>query len=161
MTRHEATVRPGMRQTRAMPSRRDRSDTPRPAGAASSDAVERFAAALKESEALDRERRRKEGAERAARAQAAASAAAQEQELRDARRRLERAIEKVRDAKRRGASTVEADREWKDAKARVIELETGAAPSWAPTPPPEEAHPDMTNTVGVGDDSGATDDPDE
>ena len=36
-----------------------------------------------------------------------------------------------------GKGRAEADDAWKVAKARVIELETGVAPAWAPKPPPE------------------------
>ena len=60
-------------------------------------------------------------------------------DLADARRVLERAIEAVRDAKRAGRGGVEADAAWKAAKARVIELETGEAPAWAPRPPAESS----------------------
>jgi hypothetical protein len=86
----------------------------------SDDAIERFAAALRESEereAAERERRRAE------REHADTLAAA--------RRELEHAIEQVRGARRRGSGAAEADAVWRAAKARVIELETGAPPEWA------------------------------
>ena len=48
-----------------------------------------------------------------------------------AQRELQDAIDGVRAAKRAGRGTVEANARWRAAKARVIELETGAPPSWA------------------------------
>lgn len=97
--------------------------------------VERFAAALKESEradaaARDRARQAKAEATRAADAKAAHATS-----LATARRDLERAVEAVRAAKQSGRGRAEADAAWKVAKARVIELETGTAPTWAPKPP--------------------------
>lgn len=95
--------------------------------------LERFAAALKESEQAERTARERE------RSQRAADAA-----LADARRELERAVEGVRTAKRAGRGAAEADAVWRVAKARVIELETGAAPTWAPkvVAPDDELPPD-------------------
>jgi hypothetical protein len=98
-----------------------------------------FAAALKESEALDKAKREKERERQEAEAARKAEARAQADALATARRDLERAIQAVRDAKRNGRSTVEADAAWKAAKARVIELETGTAPTWAPPAPVKEA----------------------
>ena len=84
-----------------------------------------FAAALKETEA-----HREAAAARKAAAEAEANA------LRDAKRELDRAIAAVRAAKSNGRGAAEADAAWKVAKARVIELETGSAPAWAPRPAP-------------------------
>jgi hypothetical protein len=83
--------------------------------------LERFAASLKASENAERAARERE------RVQRDADAA-----LTEARRALESAVEGVRAAKRSGRGVGEADAAWRAAKARVIELETGAAPSWAP-----------------------------
>jgi hypothetical protein len=93
-----------------------------------------FAAALKESEARDKTTRERKAKDDAARAQRQADIEAHATSLADAHRDLERAIESVRAAKRNGRSTVEADVAWKAAKARVIELETGTPPAWAPAP---------------------------
>ena len=90
--------------------------------------LERFAAALKASEKADKVARERE------REQREADAA-----LTEARRALERAVEGVRAAKRNGRGVAEADATWRAAKARVIELETGEAPTWAPKPVVEEA----------------------
>lgn len=82
-----------------------------------------FAAALRETEARARAQRERE---RAAQAHAAA--------LDAARLEVDRAIEMIRSAQRSGRSTAEADAAWRAAKARLIELETGTAPTWAPQP---------------------------
>ena len=108
-------------------------------GTSSKDPAELFAAALKESEARDKVQREKERQAKDAADRKAAEQRAHADALTAARRELDRAIQAVRDAKRDGRSTVEADVRWKAAKARVIELETGAPPSWAPPTPVEEA----------------------
>jgi len=106
--------------------------------------LERFAAALEESAQLDRADRQKAQQAKDDTARRAADAAAHADDLQQARRALERAVEAVRHAKQHGRGRPEADAEWKVAKARVIELETGELPSWAPKPVVEEpaAQPD-------------------
>ena len=47
-----------------------------------------------------------------------------------ARRTLDRAIATAKSARASGKGVAEADAAWKQAKARVIELETGAPPAW-------------------------------
>lgn len=98
--------------------------------------LERFAAALKDSEKADKAAKEKEHKARDERDQAVATANAKAAETTDAKRELERAVEAVRRAKASGRGRAEADAAWKVAKARVIELETGTAPSWAPKPEP-------------------------
>lgn len=120
-----------------------------------------FAAAVKETEARDSARREKERTERAAAEQREAERRAHADALATARRDLDKAIAAVRAAKRDGRSTVEADAAWKAAKARVIELETGAAPAWAP--PVEQsdggdAEPDVSD-ADRGEDSPVDDAP--
>lgn len=125
--------RPKSPSTTAAPSSR-------PAGASSpsapsgKDPAELFAAAVKESEARDKVQREKERQAKEAADRKAAEQRAHADALTAARRELDRAIQAVRDAKRDGRSTVDADARWKAAKARVIELETGEAPTWAPPP---------------------------
>lgn len=94
-----------------------------------------FAAALKETDARDKAQRERDRQQREAAAQKAADEQAHATALAQARRDLDRAIAAVRSAKSNGRSTVDADAAWKAAKARVIELETGAPPSWAPPAP--------------------------
>ncbi len=115
------------RQTAPVPPRRRSKSRPQEP----QDPVAQFGKLLRESaerEQAERERlvREREEAEAAARAAAEHAAALQE-----ARRDLDRAIEAVREARRTGKGVPEADRAWRDAKARVIELETGAPPEWA------------------------------
>ena len=90
-------------------------------------AAERFLAAVKESDRLDAAKRERVKAEQA-----------KSSELNEARRALDAAIAEVRRAKESGRGRAEADAAWKVAKARVIQLETGDAPTWAPAPPPAE-----------------------
>lgn len=113
------------------------------AGAARTSAptdVERFAAALKDSERADRAAKAHQQQERTDAALRADQAAAKATALTVARRELERAVEAVRSAKQVGRGRAEADQAWKVAKALVIELETGTPPAWAPKlPEPTEA----------------------
>lgn len=101
--------------------------------------MERFAAALKESERADAAARQRARQANAEATRAADAKAAHATSLATARRDLERAVEAVRSAKQSGRGRAEADAAWKVAKARVIELETGTAPTWAPKPPPQDA----------------------
>ncbi len=114
-----------------------------------------FAAALRESESRDAAQRERERQHRESAAAKAAAAAAAANSLKDAQRDLDRAIRAVRDAKASGRSTVEADVAWKAAKARVIELETGERPSWAPKPVESDDAPVDDSPVddSPGDDS--------
>lgn len=98
------------------------------------DAAERFAAALKESEQREQLARKREREAKAEANLRRVEAAARANELTKARRDLEKAIEAVRAARRAGKGAAAADEVWKSAKARVIELETGDRPGWAPTP---------------------------
>ena len=130
-----------------MPSRKRHRSTPtahsvapdrRPSPAATADpadAVERFAAALKESERREKAERERKAKEKADADRRAAEKAAHADALGSAKRDLERAIEAVRAAKANGRGRAEADAAWKAAKARVVELETGERPAWAPVPP--------------------------
>lgn len=101
--------------------------------------LERFTAALKESEQIDRAAKQRSQQAKVDAALAADEAAATARSLATARRDLERAVEAVRRAKQQGKGRAEADDAWKLAKATVIELETGVAPTWAPKPPAESA----------------------
>lgn len=109
--------------------------------ATSKDPAEMFAAALKETEA-----------QRRAAAARKAEADGRERELKAARAELDAAIEAVRSSKASGRGRAEADAAWKVAKARVIELETGNRPSWAPAPAEpqhDEAQAEATQGEGV------------
>ena len=95
------------------------------------DPIERFAATLRESaerEQAERDRARLERQQARDEANAAAAHAAA---LEAARRDLEQAIGDARAARRAGSGVAAADAAWRDAKALLIELETGAPPEWA------------------------------
>jgi hypothetical protein len=62
---------------------------------------------------------------------AAHAAAVHRAALDAARRELEQAIGTAREARRTGSGVAAADATWRHAKARLIELETGAPPEWA------------------------------
>jgi hypothetical protein len=94
--------------------------------------AERFAAALRDSERAEQAARQRAKEEREEAARVAAEAVQRERTLASARGDLDRAVEAVREAKRSGSGRAAADETWKVAKARLIELETGAPPAWAP-----------------------------
>jgi hypothetical protein len=99
------------------------------------DPVARFGALLRESaarEEAERQRLRRERDEAAVLARAEAERAAAQ---RDAQRELDRAIAELRRARERRSGVAAAESAWRAAKARVIEFETGAPPSWAAPPP--------------------------
>lgn len=126
-----------------MPSRRrPKAPPPRPL----SDA-ERFAQSVRESEEADRrtkqaaidrqaeaERRKLEAIEQAARLERAHTA-------------HQRAVEMVKEAKRTGKGAAVADLAWREAKAELLELETGKRPSWAARPdaPTDDAESSETD----------------
>ena len=111
-----------------MPSRR----RPKTPAAEPPDPIQRFAAILRESDERERAEREREQLERTAAEDAARAASEHAVALVAARRELERAIEGARDARRTRKGIDAADAAWREAKARLIELETGAPPAWAP-----------------------------
>jgi chromosome segregation protein len=100
--------------------------------------VERFAAALRESEARDAAARAAAQKAEAERQRRREEAEAHATELSTARHDLDAAIAAVRTSKSTGKGRAGADAAWKAAKARLIELETGAPPSWAAQPADQE-----------------------
>jgi hypothetical protein len=140
-----------------MPSRRrPKAPPPRPL----SDA-ERFAQSLRDSEEADRrakqavidrkaeaERVKTEAAERAGRLQRAQAA-------------HQRAVELVKEAKRTGRGAAAADLAWREAKAELLELETGKRPAWAPRPAEPEAPSDDPDAEAPQPDEAGTDTDDE
>jgi hypothetical protein len=104
---------------------------PKQANFEAHDPVAQFAAMLRESaerERVERDRLRVEQQEAQRAAEAAAAHAAA---LDTARLELEHAIDSAREARRAGSGVAAADAAWRRAKARLIELETGAPPEWA------------------------------
>ncbi|HEY0518925.1 MAG TPA: hypothetical protein VGC84_05480 [Ilumatobacteraceae bacterium] len=118
-----------------MPSRRrPKGPPPRPL----SDA-ERFAQSLRDSAEADRRAAqaaidRKTEAERVK-----AEAAEHAMKLQRATAAHQRAVELVKEAKRTGKGGPAADLVWREAKAELLELETGKRPAWAPRLPDPSA----------------------
>ena len=119
-------------------------------------ALQRFAAALAESEEREKAAKAAERARRDEEARVAGEAAAHERNLQQARRDLDRAIAAVKQAKQSGRSTVAADEEWKRAKALVLQLETGERPKWAPPEPVVEVA-ETESVAEAADASGSVD----
>ena len=117
----------GFEQTDLVPSRR----RPKPPKPEPQDPVEQFAMLLRESAERERAAQERHRLERQRARDAADRAAAHGVALDAARRELEDAIREAREARRAGSGVVAADEAWRQAKARVIELETGAPPDWA------------------------------
>lgn len=111
----------------AMPSRR-RPKTP-PAPPLTD--VERFAQAVRESEAAERRARQAERDRKAEQERVEREAMERAAAMRQARANHQRAVEQVKEAKRSGHGIAAADEAWRQAKAALIELETGQPPPWA------------------------------
>ena len=111
-----------------MPARRGRNKQP----PINPDPIVRFAEAVKKSDAQARAERERIEAERVEAARLAKIAADHAEEVRLARIALDKAIASAKAARSSGRGVAEADLVWRRAKARMIELESGAAPDWAP-----------------------------
>lgn len=112
------------------------------------DPIIRFAEALKRTELREQKDRDRQAEEK----EAAKRAAIHAEHLRLARIELEESIARVKVARADRNGVAEADQIWQIAKAKVIELETGAAPKWTPTPA------DGDHNAGAGDDTATRDD---
>ena len=129
-----------------MPSRRRPKSPPPPP---LSD-LERFAQSVRQSEEAERRaiqaaKDRKTEAQR--REIEAAELAARLERARAAHRR---AVELVKEATRTGMGAAAADLAWRQAKADVLELETGQRPAWASRP---EEPTESTEPTGPPEDS--------
>jgi hypothetical protein len=94
------------------------------------DPLVRFAEAITASDARAAAERKRVKEEKLEAERLARLAAEHAEALRVARRALDRAIATAKSARASGRGVAEADLTWKQAKARVIELETGAPPAW-------------------------------
>lgn len=94
------------------------------------DPIVRFGEAIRRSDELAAAERKRVKAERAEAERLARLAAEHAEAVRVAGIELDRAIAAAKAARANGRGIAEADAAWKRAKARVIELETGAAPAW-------------------------------
>ena len=110
-----------------MPSRR----RPKPPPSAPLSDLERFAQALRDSEEAERRAKQAAADHKAAIEQRKAEALEFAARLERAREAHKRAVEQVKEAKRTGRGAAAADLAWREAKAHLIELETGQRPSWA------------------------------
>jgi hypothetical protein len=145
-----------------MPSRRRPKAPPPPQ---LSDAA-RFAQSLRESEQADR-RAKQAAADRKAEVERLKTEAAdQAARLQRAKAAHQRAVELVKEAKRTGKGAVAADLAWREAKAELLELETGKRPAWAPRPaepeeendsPPPSDEPDTDADTATADTTAAPD----
>jgi hypothetical protein len=106
--------------------------------------VERFAAALKVTDAKKAAEEVVRQAERDAEAarkvelqRLADEAAAHEVALKRARADKQRAVDRLKDARWAGRGVPEAEAAWRDATAAVVELETGERATWDRRPLPE------------------------
>ncbi len=113
-----------------MPSRRrPKAPPPRPLTD-----VERFAQSVRESEESDRRAKqavidRKSEAERLK-----LETIEKAERLKRAQAAHHRAVELVKEATRTGKGAAAADVAWRQAKAELLELETGKRPAWAASP---------------------------
>jgi hypothetical protein len=139
-----------------MPSRRRPKVPPPPP---LSDA-ERFAQSLRESEEADR-RAKQAAADRKAEAERLRTEAAdQAARLQRAKAAHQRAVELVKEAKRTGKGAAVADVAWREAKAELLELETGKRPAWAPRPTEPQEDLDSQPADSQPSDSQSVDEPD-
>jgi hypothetical protein len=140
-----------------MPARKRRpsTTTSTPTSAGPVDPVTQFGRLLRESNEREQAERERRAAAKRAASDAAAAAAAQAETLATARHDLDRAIAAVKEARATRRGVAEADAAWRQAKARVIELETGAAPEWERPAPPtgvgESADESADQTTDVAD----------
>ena len=95
------------------------------------DPVEQFAALLRESAERERAEQERVRAEEQRARDAELAAAQHAADLEAARVALDQAISDARAARRAGTDVQATDAAWRVAKARLIELETGAPPEWA------------------------------
>ena len=132
-----------------MPSRRrPKAPPPRPLTD-----VERFAKSLHDSEEADRKATQDAIDRKAERERLKVEAAEQAGRLQRARDAHQRAVELVKQAQRTGKGAAAADVAWREAKAELVELETGKRPAWAPrsAEPSTPADAEGTSDAAVDD----------
>ena len=96
--------------------------------------IERFAQAVRESEEAARRAKQSARDRKAAAERRKVEAIEHAARLERARAAHQRAVEQVKEAQRTGRGAATADLAWREAKAALIELETGAPPAWASRP---------------------------
>jgi hypothetical protein len=118
--------------------------------------VERFAQSLRESEEADRKALQDAADRKAEKARLKLEADELAARLQGARAAHQHAVELVKEAKRTGKGAAAADVAWREAKADLLELETGKRPPWAVRPAVSTDPAD--DGLGVEDDVEAGDD---
>ncbi len=111
------------------------------------DPIVRFAEALKRTEIREQKERERQAEQK----EEAKREAIHAEHLRLARVELEESIAKVKAARRDRSGIAEADQVWQIAKAKVIELETGAPPKWAAASDRDASDNDDTGNDDTGD----------
>ena len=124
-----------------MPSRRRPKAPPQPP---LSDA-ERFARSLRDSAEADRRAKQAEVDRKAEEERLRIEAAEQADRLKRAQAAHVHAVEMVKEAKRTGKGAAAADLAWREAKAELLELETGRRPAWAASPAEADAEPEVSD----------------
>ena len=114
-----------------MPSRRRPKALPPPP---LSDA-ERFAKSLRDSAEADRKAKQDAIDRKAEKERLKLEAAEHAARLQRAQAAHQRAVQMVKEATRTGKGAGAADVAWREAKAELVELETGKRPAWAARPP--------------------------
>ena len=109
-------------------------------------------ASLRDSEEADRRAKQAEIDRKAEEARLKAEAAEHADRLKRAQAAHQHAVEMVKEAKRTGKGAPAADLAWREAKAELLELETGKRPAWAakpvePTSASEDTEPADTETA--------------
>ena len=136
-----------------MPSRR-RPKAPPPRTL--SDA-ERFAQSLRDSAEADRRAKQAEIDRKAEAERRKIEAVEQADRLKRAQAAHQRAVELVKEAKRTGQGAAAADVAWREAKAELLELETGKRPAWAARPVEPTEPAESSESAEAADESGIAD----
>ncbi|MEP7045449.1 MAG: hypothetical protein ABI949_02150 [Ilumatobacteraceae bacterium] len=117
--------------------------------------AQRFSQSLRDSAEADRKAAQAEVQRRAQAEQARLEIAERASRLKRAQAAHQRAVELVKEANRTGKGGPAADLAWREAKADLLELETGKRPAWAARPAEPEPEPENTDTdTDTGTDTG-------
>jgi hypothetical protein len=112
--------------------------------------VERFAQSLRESEEADRKAAQDAKDRKTEKARLKLEADELAMRLQRARAAHQHAVELVKEATRTGKGAGAADLAWREAKAELLELETGKRPAWAGRPAPAAEPADAEQPSGNG-----------
>ncbi|MEY2582022.1 MAG: hypothetical protein QOE09_1871 [Ilumatobacteraceae bacterium] len=114
--------------------------------------AERFAQSLRDSDDADRRAKQAAIDRKAEQERVKLEAAERAARLDRAQTTHQRAVELVKEAKRTGKGAAAADLAWREAKAELLELETGKRPAWAARPTePERSQDTDVESLPVAD----------